>query len=139
MARVPTALRAGLLALAGAACGGDSPSAPTPEEVIATASFADIIPGGVFRLEVDLIPPGKVATTVEWSGTTNVNIYVTTPSCVSGRDAISGACARVALTSGNAKPKVVSFQNPRVETYYYYLHNEGPGALTGTMETRLAR
>ncbi len=131
-----------LAAAALPSCGGSPVGPPSPSgtrTVIQTNNFTDIAEGGVFRLEVDLIPIGTVDTTVDWSVGPNVSVYVTTPSCVNGRDAIAGVCSRVAFANGAAKPKKVTFDNPRVETYYYHIHNEGPGRLTGTMETALTR
>lgn len=137
-----------LLAATTLACGGGGttdpdPATPTPapavRTVIQTNRFADIPEGAVFRVEVDLVQPGTIDNVVDWTPGPNASVYVALPSCVSGRDAISGVCNRVAFANGPGRPKRVSFPNPRVETYYYYIHNEGPGVLTGTIETALTR
>lgn len=137
-----------------AACGGGSSPSDTPpvtatatatptpagvRTVLQTSPFDGIGSGDVFRIEVDLIPAGVVDTTVTWGEGTNMAVYVTTPSCVSGREAISGVCRRIAFATGSSRPKTLRFENPGVETYYYYLHNEGPGRASGQMEAALTR
>src|SRR6185369_2119297 len=62
----------------------------------------------MFR-NIDNPPVGAVDITVNWPGSGDLNLYVTSNQCANFNDVLSGRCPTLAKSDGAAKPEVGRF------------------------------
>jgi hypothetical protein len=137
-----------MLTLAATACGSDSPSTPptptptpTPvptRTVLATRSFT-LAPAATYTDTVDNVPAGSVDARVEWSGASDLNLYVTDTSCPGVVELAAGQCRVFAQATGSDRPERVQFVTTSTANYSVWVRNLGPSAESVTLEFAITR
>lgn len=128
-----------------ASCGGDGgpsgPSgSPTPPPVnqVRTVLMNNVPfvlnPDTAMFQNVDNTPAGTLDVTVNWPGSSNLNLYVTPESCANVAEVISGACQVMGKSDGTSKPETVRFATTAGRTYTVWIHNAGPARESGSFE-----
>lgn len=129
-----------------ASCGGDKSTptgpgpgpSPTPSGsfhtvLIPTVGFV-LNPGTAMFRNIDFPPAGTIDVTVDWQGTSDINVYAT-EQCVSFTDLQAGACKVLAKSeSATAKPEVIFFQTVANRVYNVWVHNKGTSKETGGVQ-----
>jgi hypothetical protein len=138
----------GLLALVAnapwlAGCGGGGSSAPNPVPPITppAANRVVLIDGAPFSLQpgtatfknIDQPPAGTIDGTLDWTGGTDMNLYVTDNSCPGFNTLKSGGCNVMVRAEGTAKPERLSFTATANRVYTFWIHNNGTAADSGTL------
>lgn len=131
-------------------CGGGSgnggnpngPGTPTPtpppanqvRTVLMSGVPFILNPGTVMFRNVDDVPAGTLDVTVNWSGSGDLNLYVTPNSCANFSDVQSGRCEVVSKSDGTAKPEVARFNTTAGRTYTMWIFNNGQSREAGSFD-----
>jgi hypothetical protein len=140
-------LIAGSVVVSLSACGGNSPSTPTPgastpaqpvRTVLGTSDFTIRAGGATFK-SIDNPPIGAMDATVEWGNASNpIDFYVTDGRCPGFTDLQAGRCTVLARAEGSAKPKRLTFNNASANAVYnFWIYNRGTTTESGAMEVAI--
>jgi hypothetical protein len=88
---------------------------------------------------VDNVPAGAVDARVDWTGTSDVDLYVTDTSCPGRVELLAGQCRVLGQAVGTAKPERVQFTATGTANYVYWLHNLGSATETVSFEFGVTR
>ena len=138
----------GLLALTFAAswlssCGGGGSSAPNPVTqppppsatriVLVEAAPFSLQPGTATFKNIDFPPAGTIDGTLDWTGSADMNLYVTDNSCAGFTELRAGRCTVLVRADGVAKPERLSFTAAANRVYTFWIHNNGTATETGSL------
>jgi hypothetical protein len=137
----------GLLALAVtcpwlAGCGGGGSSAPNPIGTPPpTATRIVLVDGAPFSLQpgtatyknIDQPPAGTIDGMLDWSGGSDMNLYVTDNSCPGFNDLKAGRCNVMVRADGQAKPERLTFTAATNRIYTFWIHNNGSVTESGSL------
>lgn len=121
-------------------CGGGGSSAPNPVPSAPPAATRVVLldnapftlqPGTATFKNIDQPPPGTVDGTLDWSGGSDMNLYVTDNSCPGFNTLQAGGCNVLVRAEGAAKPERLSFTATANRVYTFWIHNNGTVMETG--------
>jgi len=123
--------------------GGSSPTGGTPitqppvnnptRTVLVTKNFS-LQPGTATFQNVDLPPAGTLDATVDWTGSNDINLFVTDNTCPGFLDLRAGACNIVARAETTSKPERVTFTTTAGRIWTFWIYNNGVSSDSGSME-----
>jgi hypothetical protein len=143
---VPIALVMGVVSLL-SSCGGGGTASPTgpgapsptptgsPVRTVLIPAEGWSIPGNSWLAKnLDYPPVGTVDLSVDWGGSSNVDIFAVDSSCANVVDLQAGRCTILAKNETVGQmPKAITFQTVTNRIYTFYLHNTATVRVSGEL------
>ena len=116
---------------------GPNPT-PTPVNTVHTVLMQGVPfilnPDTAMFRNIDNPPVGTIDITVNWPGSGDLNLYVTSNQCANFADVSSGRCPTLAKADGTAKPETARFNTSANQIYTVWIHNHSASRESGSFD-----